>query len=145
MIAYKSKMAKKEAVVRKWFLVDAEGKVLGRLATRVAGILTGKGKTDYTPHVDCGDHVVVINADKVKVTGRKLQQKVYRRHTGYMGGLKSVTLEKQLAQKPERVIEDAVQGMIPKGRLGRKMVAKLKVYKGAEHPHTAQKPAVLTF
>lgn len=145
MIAYKSKMAKKKAIVRKWFIVDAEGKVLGRLASRVAWILTGKGKPEYTPHIDCGDHVVVINAAKVRVTGRKLQQKVYRRHTGYPGGLKSISLEKQLARKPEQVLEEAVQGMIPKGCLGRKMATKLKVYKGAEHPHAAQKPQVITF
>jgi large subunit ribosomal protein L13 len=145
MIVYKSKMAKKEAVVRKWFVVDAEGKVLGRLATRVAWILTGKGKPEYTPNIDCGDHVVVINAEKVKVTGRKLQQKVYHHHTGYEGGLKSVTLERQLVQHPERVIEHAVQGMIPKGPLGHKMAGKLKVYRGPEHPHTAQKPEAFTY
>jgi len=143
MITQKSKMAKKEEASRRWFLVDAEGKVLGRLATRVARIITGKDKPDWTPHVDCGDHVVVINAEKVRVTGRKLEQKVYRHHTGYLGGLKEVTLAKQLAEHPERVIEDAVQGMCPKGRLGRRMVTKLKVYRGAEHPHAAQKPQAL--
>jgi large subunit ribosomal protein L13 len=145
MIVYKSKMAKKEAVVRKWFVVDAEGKVLGRLATRVAWILTGKGKPEYTANIDCGDHVVVVNAEKVKVTGRKLQQKVYHHHTGYEGGLKSITLERQLAEHPERVIEHAVQGMMPKGPLGHKMAGKLKVYKGADHPHAAQKPEVFTY
>jgi large subunit ribosomal protein L13 len=144
MISQKSKMAKvAEAADRRWYLVDAEDKVLGRLATKVARIITGKNKTDWTPHIDCGDHVVVINAEKVKVTGRKLEQKVYRHHTGFLGGLKEITLAKQLAEHPERVIEDAVQGMCPKGRLGRKMVTKLKVYRGAEHPHAAQKPQAL--
>ena len=140
MIAQKSKMAKKETQQRKWYVVDAEGKVLGRLACRVARLITGKGKPDWTPHVDCGDHVVVVNAAKVRVTGRKLEQKVYRRHTGYPGGLKEVTLGKLLAERPERVIEEAVHGMVPKGRLGRRMVTKLKVYGGPEHPHAAQKP-----
>jgi large subunit ribosomal protein L13 len=143
MIVQKSKIAKKETLVRKWYVVDAEGKILGRLATRVARLIMGKGKPDWTPHVDCGDHVVVINAEKVKVTGRKLEQKKYRYHTGYPGGLKEITLQKRLAEKPERVIEDAVQGMVPKGRLGRHMVTKLKVYRGAEHPHAAQKPVAL--
>jgi large subunit ribosomal protein L13 len=140
MIAYKSKMAKKETQERAWYVIDATDVVLGRLATRVARIIMGKNKPEWTPHVDCGDHVVVINAAKVKVTGRKLDQKVYRRHTGYPGGLKTITLGKQLAEKPERVIEHAVQGMCPKGILGRHMVTKLKVYGGPEHPHAAQKP-----
>jgi len=140
MIAYKSKMAKKETQERVWYVIDATDKVLGRLATRVARIIMGKNKPEWTPHVDCGDHVVVINAAKVKVTGRKLDQKVYHRHTGYPGGLKTITLGKQLAEKPERVIEHAVHGMCPKGILGRHMVKKLKVYGGPEHPHTAQKP-----
>ena len=144
MITQKSKMAKKQdTAARRWYLVDAEGKVLGRLATRVARILTGKDKPEWTPHVDCGDHVVVINAGKVRVTGRKLEQKVYRHHTGYLGGLKETSLARQLAEHPERVIEDAVHGMCPKGRLGRRMVTKLKVYRGAEHPHAAQKPQAL--
>ena len=143
MIAQKSKMAKKETQQRKWYVVDAEGKVLGRLACRVSRLITGKGKPDWTPHVDCGDHVVVVNAAKVRVTGRKLEQKVYRRHTGYPGGLKEVTLGKLLAERPERVIEEAVHGMVPKGRLGRRMVTKLKVYPGAEHPHAAQKPQAI--
>ena len=140
MIAYKSKMAKKETQERAWYVIDATDVVLGRLATRVARIIMGKNKPEWTPHVDCGDHVVVINAAKVKVTGRKLDQKVYHRHTGYPGGLKTITLGKQLAEKPERVIEHAVQGMCPKGILGRHMVTKLKVYGGPEHPHAAQKP-----
>jgi large subunit ribosomal protein L13 len=143
MIAYKSKMAKKEEQERAWYVVDAADKVLGRLATRVARIITGKNKPEWTPHVDCGDHVVVINAAKVKVTGRKLEQKIYRRHTGYPGGLKEIALGKLLAEKPERVIRSAVQGMVPKGILGRKMVTKLKVYPGPEHPHTAQKPQAI--
>jgi large subunit ribosomal protein L13 len=143
MIAYKSKMAKKEEQERAWFVVDAADKVLGRLATRVARIITGKNKPDWTPHVDCGDHVVVINAAKVRVTGRKLENKVYRRHTGYPGGLKEIALGKLLAEKPERVIRSAVQGMVPKGILGRKMVTKLKVYPGPEHPHAAQKPQAI--
>lgn len=143
MIAQKSKMAKKETQERVWYVIDAQDKVLGRLATRVAGLITGKGKADWTPHVDCGDHVVVVNAAKVRVTGRKLDQKVYRRHTGYPGGLKEVKLGKQLAEKPERVIEHAVRGMVPKGPLGRQMFTKLKVYAGSEHPHAAQKPQAI--
>lgn len=143
MIIQKTKLAKKETMERKWFVVDAEGKVLGRLATRVARLIMGRGKTDWTPHCDCGDHVVVVNAEKVRVTGRKLEQKMYRRHTGYPGGMKEIALGKQLIQKPERVIEDAVKGMCPKGILGRQMVTKLKVYRGPEHPHAAQKPESL--
>jgi large subunit ribosomal protein L13 len=143
MIIQKSKVAKQETLERKWYVVDAEGKILGRLATRIARLIMGKGKPEWSAHCDCGDHVVVVNAEKVKVTGRKLEQKVYRRHTGYPGGLKEITLEKQLVAKPERVIEDAVKGMCPKGPLGRKMVLKLKVYKGPEHPHAAQKPETL--
>jgi large subunit ribosomal protein L13 len=143
MIAYKSRMAKKQEQQRAWYVVDAADKVLGRLASRVARIITGKNKPEWTPHVDCGDHVVVINAAKVRVTGRKLEQKVYRRHTGYPGGLKEVALGKLLAEKPERVIRAAVQGMVPKGILGRKMVTKLKVYPGSEHPHSAQKPQAI--
>jgi large subunit ribosomal protein L13 len=109
----------------------------------VARLITGKGKPEWTPHVDCGDHVVVVNAAKVRVTGRKLEQKVYRRHTGYPGGLKEITLGKLLEQKPERVIKEAVHGMVPKGPLGRQMVTKLKVYPGSEHPHAAQKPQAI--
>ena len=140
MIAYKSKMAKKETQERVWYVIDATDKVLGRLATRVARIIMGKNKPEWTPHVDCGDHVVVINAAKVRVTGRKLDQKLYHHHTGYPGGLKTITLGKRLIEKPERVIEDAVHGMCPKGILGRHMVTKLKVYGGPDHPHAAQKP-----
>ena len=136
----KTRMTKSSELDRKWFVVDAEGKILGRLASRVASVLMGKGKPCFARHVDCGDHVVVVNAEKIRVTGKKLKQKVYYRHTGYIGGIKSETLEKRLQVKPEKVIEDAVYGMIPKNRLGRKMLSKLKVYSGPEHPHAAQKP-----
>ena len=136
-------MPKESAIDRKWFLVDAEGKVLGRLATRVAHVLRGKHKTTFAPHLDVGDHVVVINAGKVHLTGRKLTDKMYRWHSGYIGGLREVTAERMLRSHPERVVEWAVQGMLPKGRLGRAMARKLKVYKGAEHPHAAQKPEPL--
>jgi large subunit ribosomal protein L13 len=131
------------AVDRKWFLVDAQGQVLGRVATRVATILRGKHKVIFAPHVDVGDHVVVINAEKVHLTGRKMTDKLYRWHTGYIGGLREVSVERLLRTHPERVIEWAVQGMLPKGRLGRAMFKKLKVYRGADHPHAAQKPEPL--
>ena len=136
-------MPKPDAANRKWFLVDAERQVLGRLATRVATILRGKHKVDFAPHLDVGDHVVVINADKVHLTGRKLTDKVYRWHTGYIGGLREVNAERMLKTHPERVVEWAVQGMLPKGRLGRAMFKKLKVYRGAAHPHADQKPEPL--
>jgi len=136
-------MPKAEAVDRKWFLLDAQDQVLGRLATRVATILRGKHKVVFAPHLDVGDHVVVINAEKVHLTGRKMTDKVYRWHTGYIGGLREVSAERMLRTHPERVIEWAVQGMLPKGRLGRAMFKKLKVYRGAEHPHAAQKPEPL--
>ena len=132
-----------EKTDRKWYLVDAEGQVLGRLATRVATILRGKHKPHFVPHLDVGDHVVVVNAEKVHLTGRKLTTKTYRWHTGYIGGLRQVTAERMLQTHPERVIEWAVQGMLPKGRLGRAMVKKLKVYRGPEHPHVSQKPEPL--
>jgi large subunit ribosomal protein L13 len=130
-------------ITRSWFVVDAEGKVLGRLAARVAAILRGKHKPTFTPHLDVGDHVVVVNAEKVHLTGRKLQNKLYRWHSGYIGGLREVSAEKMLRTHPERVIEWAVQGMLPKNRLGRAMSKKLKVYRGAEHPHQAQQPQTL--
>ncbi len=130
-------------IVRKWYLVDAQGKVLGRLATQVARILRGKHKPAYAPHVDVGDHVIVVNAEKVHLTGRKLTDKVYRWHTGYIGHLREVNAAKMLQTHPERVIEWAVQGMLPKGRLGRAMGKKLKVYRGLEHPHAAQRPEPL--
>jgi large subunit ribosomal protein L13 len=136
-------MPKLDDVKRKWFLVDAEGQVLGRLATRVATILRGKHKVDFAPHLDVGDHVVVINAAKVHLTGRKLTDKVYRWHTGYIGGIREVSAERMLKTHPERVIEWAVQGMLPKGRLGRAMFKKLKVYRGSAHAHAAQKPEPL--
>jgi len=130
-------------IERKWYVVDAEDMVLGRLATRIATILRGKHRPEYTPHADCGDHVIVINADKVAVTGNKEAQKIYYRHSGYAGGLKSISLEKQREKHPERIIEAAVKGMMPKGPLGRAMLKKLKVYAGSDHPHTAQKPETL--
>jgi large subunit ribosomal protein L13 len=136
-------MPKETEIERKWYVVDAEGKVLGRLASRVATILRGKHKPIFTPHLDVGDHVVVLNAEKVHLTGRKLQNKQYRWHTGYIGGLREVTAEKMLKTHPERVIEWAVQGMLPKNRLGRAMAKKLKVYRGAAHPHQAQQPQAL--
>jgi large subunit ribosomal protein L13 len=128
---------------RKWFVVDAEGKVLGRLATRVATILRGKHKPTYAPHLDVGDHVIVVNAEKVHLTGRKRTDKVYRWHSGYIGGLREIRAEEMIKTHPERVIEWAVQGMLPKTRLGRAMAKKLKVYRGSAHPHEAQRPQAL--
>jgi large subunit ribosomal protein L13 len=136
-------MVREEQVERKWFVVDAQGQVLGRLASRVARILRGKHKRVFAPHLDVGDHVVVVNAEKVQLTGRKLREKVYRWHTGYIGHLREVTAETMLRTHPERVIEWAVQGMLPKNRLGRAMARKLKVYRGPSHPHQAQRPEPL--
>ena len=136
-------MPKESEIERKWYVVDAEGKVLGRLASRIASILRGKHKPTFTPHLDVGDHVVVLNAEKIHLTGRKLQNKRYRWHTGYIGGLREVSAEKMLMTHPERVVEWAVQGMLPKNRLGRAMAKKLKVYRGAAHPHQAQQPQAL--
>ncbi len=136
-------MPKVDAIDRKWYVVDAEGQVLGRLASRVAAILRGKHKPSFAHHLDVGDHVVVINAGKVHLTGRKLKDKMYRWHSGYIGGLREVPAEKMIKAHPERVIEWAVEGMLPKGRLGRAMAKKLKVYRGSEHPHSAQKPEPL--
>jgi large subunit ribosomal protein L13 len=136
-------MPKENEIERKWYVVDAEGKVLGRLATRVATILRGKHKPLFAPHLDVGDHVVVLNAEKIHLTGRKLQNKQYRWHTGYIGGLREVSAERMLKTHPERMIEWAVQGMLPKNRLGRAMAKKLKVYRGAAHPHQAQQPQAL--
>ncbi|MCD6344652.1 MAG: 50S ribosomal protein L13 [Anaerolineae bacterium] len=133
-------MAKPGEVRQEWYVVDATDKVLGRLSTEIARVLRGKHKPEYTPHVDVGDFVIVVNAEKVKVTGRKLDQKLYYRHTGYPGGLKSITLRRQLEKFPERVIEAAVKGMLPRGPLGRQMFKKLKVYAGPNHPHEAQQP-----
>lgn len=135
--------AKPHEVRREWLLVDAEGKTLGRLSSEIARRLRGKHKPEFTPHVDTGDYVVVINADKVAVTGRKMTDKIYHHHTGYIGNLKSVTLEKLMAKHPERVIQRSVKGMMPKNPLGRAMLKKLKVYAGTEHPHTAQQPRAL--
>ena len=136
----KTYSAKAEDIERTWYVVDAEGKTLGRLATEVARILRGKHKPIYTPHVDTGDYVIIVNADKVRVTGKRLDQKKYYRHSGYMGGLKETTLRTMLDKHPERVLQLAVKGMMPKNRLGRKMFKKLKVYATPDHPHAAQKP-----
>ena len=136
-------MANPDKIDRKWYVVDAEGCTLGRLASEVANVLRGKNKPIYTPHVDCGDYVIVVNADKIKVTGKKLDQKIYYRHSEYVGGMKGTTLRELLAKKPERVIELAVKGMLPKGPLGRSLYTKLHVYAGAEHTHAAQKPEVM--
>ena len=138
-------MANPDKIERKWYVVDAEGCTLGRLASEVASVLRGKNKPVFTPHVDTGDYVIVINAEKVKVTGKKLDQKVYYSHSDYVGGMKETTLKEMLAKKPEKVVELAVKGMLPKGSLGRQMIKKLHVYAGAEHAHAAQKPEVLTF
>jgi len=135
----KTYSAKADDIDRKWYLIDAEGKILGRLATQIAKILRGKNKPTYTPSMDLGDYVVVVNAEKIKVTGNKLQGKIYRYHTFYPGGLKSVRLETLLKRKPELVVKKAIQGMIPHNKLGRAMIKKLKIYKGSEHPHQAQK------
>jgi len=138
----KSFVAKPNEIQRKWYVIDAEGKTLGRLCSEVASILRGKHKPIYTPHVDTGDYVIVINAEKVVLTGKKLQQKAYRYHTGYPGGLKEVPYEKLIEKNPEKIISLAVKGMLPKNSLGRAMFKKLKVYKGSEHKHQAQKPEV---
>ncbi len=139
----KTFVAKPETVKREWFVVDATDKTLGRLATEIARRLRGKHKPEYTPHVDTGDYIVVVNADKVTVTGNKGENKMYYRHTGYPGGLKETNFNKLQAHKPEMIIEKAVKGMLPKGPLGRAMFRKLKVYAGAEHKHAAQQPSVL--
>jgi large subunit ribosomal protein L13 len=136
----KTLSAKPEAVKRDWYVVDATGKTLGRLSTEIARRLRGKHKTEYTPHVDTGDYIVVVNAEKVAVTGKKATDKTYYHHTGYIGSLKSISFEKLIDKAPERVIQGAVKGMLPRGPLGRAMFKKLKVYAGTEHPHTAQQP-----
>ena len=141
----KTYMANPDKIERKWYVVDAEGQTLGRLAAEVAKVLRGKNKPEFTPHIDTGDNVIVINAEKIKVTGKKLDQKVYYHHSDYVGGMKDPTLREMMAKKPEQVIELAVKGMLPKGPLGRTMIKKLHVYAGAEHAHQAQKPEVLTF
>lgn len=141
----KTYMPNPSQVERKWYVVDAEGQTLGRLASEVAKVLRGKNKAIYTPHADCGDYVIVVNAEKVKVTGKKLQQKIYYNHSDYVGGMRETTLAELLAKKPEKVIELAVKGMLPKGPMGRDMIKKLHVYAGPEHANQAQKPEVLTF
>lgn len=141
----KTYMASPDKIERKWYVVDAEGATLGRLASEIAKVLRGKNKPEYTPHIDTGDYVIVVNAEKVKVTGKKLQQKVYYNHSDYVGGMRETTLAELLAKKPEKVIELAVKGMLPKGPMGRDMIKKLHVYAGPEHANQAQKPEVLTF
>ena len=137
-------MANPDKIERIWYVVDAEGCTLGRLASEVASVLRGKNKPVFTPHVDTGDYVIVINAEKIKVTGKKLDQKIYYSHSDYVGGMKETTLREMMNKKPEKVIELAVKGMLPKGPLGRQMIKKIHVYAGAEHGHEAQKPEVLT-
>ena len=141
----KTFMASPATIDRKWYVVDATDMTLGRLASEVAKVLRGKNKAIFTPHMDCGDYVIVINAEKIKVTGKKLDQKIYYHHSDYVGGMKETTLREKLAKKPEQVVELAVKGMLPKGPLGRQMYTKLHVYAGPEHKHAAQKPEVLTF
>lgn len=141
----KTFIANPATIERKWYVVDAEGKTLGRLASEIAKVLRGKNKPIFTPHLDMGDYVIVVNAAKVKVTGKKMDQKIYYHHSGYVGGMKETTLKEMLAKKPERVLELAVKGMLPKGPLGRQMYKKLFVYAGPQHKHEAQKPEVLTF
>ena len=141
----KSFVASPSTIERKWYVVDATGLTLGRLATNVASVLRGKNKPTYTPSIDTGDYVIIVNADKIKVTGKKLDQKIYYNHSDYVGGLKEATLREMMAKKPEKVVELAVKGMLPKGPLGRQMYTKLHVYAGPEHQHAAQKPEVLTF
>ncbi len=140
-----STLAKPQEVERKWYVIDAEGKNLGRMSSEIAAILRGKKKPTYTPHVDCGDYVIVINADKVVVTGKKRQNKIYKRHTGYPGGLREMTFQEMMEKHPTEAVRHAVKGMMPKGRLGRQMFKKLKVYAGPEHEHQAQKPEVWNF
>ncbi|MDO3382870.1 50S ribosomal protein L13 [Gilvimarinus algae] len=139
----KTYSAKAESVARDWFVIDAEGKTLGRMAAEIATRLRGKHKPEYTPHVDTGDYIVVINAEKVRVTGNKATDKMYYHHTGFIGGIKSISFEKLIDKAPERVLQNAVKGMLPRGPLGRAMFKKLKVYAGSEHPHTAQQPQEL--
>ena len=141
----KSFMASPSNIERKWYVVDAEGKTLGRLASEVAKVLRGKNKPTFTPHIDTGDYVIVVNAAKIAVTGKKLDQKIYYHHSDYVGGMKETTLREMLAKKPEKVIELAIKGMLPKGPLGRQMITKLHVYAGPEHEQQAQKPEALTF
>lgn len=144
-LSYKTEFAKKESVDRKWFVVDAEGEVVGRLASKIAHVLRGKHKPSYSPHVDCGDYVIVINAEKIRFTGQKMDQKEYLTYSGYPGGQKSTTARELLDKKPHAIIENAVKGMLPKTKLGRAMLKKLFIYGGAEHPHQAQQPEAFNF
>lgn len=139
----KTKFARKEDIDKKWYVIDANNQILGRMATRIAIYLRGKHKPVFTPNVDTGDFIIVINADKVKVTGNKMEDKYYYHHTGYIGSIKSISLKHRMAKEPDKVIIDAVWGMLPKNRLGRAMIKKLKVYRGAGHPHSAQKPEII--
>ncbi len=141
----KSYMAKPEEIERKWYVVDCDGLVLGRVASQIASVLRGKNKPCYTPNVDCGDYVIAINTDKIVLTGKKLEQKYYRYHTGYIGGLKEIQFKKRMAEDSDKALTRAVQGMLPKNSLGRDMITKLKVFKGAEHNHQAQQPTELKF
>lgn len=141
----KTFIASPATIERKWYVVDAEGQTLGRLASQVAAVLRGKNKPTFTPHIDTGDYVIIINAEKVKVTGKKLDDKIYYKHSDYPGGMRETTLREMLDKKPEKVLELAVKGMLPKGPLGRQMATKLHVVAGAEHPYAAQKPEKLTF
>lgn len=139
----RTKHLKNEQIVREWWEINAEGKTLGRLASKIASLLRGKHKANFSPFMDVGDFVVVVNADKIRVTGKKLKEKLYRYHSGYLGNLREFTLEEMLKKKPEEVIKEAVWGMLPKNRLGRKLIKKLKVYKGPSHPHSTQNPKIL--
>ena len=141
----KSFMASPSTIERKWYVVDAEGQTLGRLASEVAKVLRGKNKPIYTPHIDTGDYVIIVNADKIRVSGNKMNDKVYYHHSGYVGGIKSSTLKEKMEKNPTFAVEHAIKGMLPKGPLGREMYKKLFVYAGADHKHEAQKPEVLTF
>ena len=144
-LSYKTKSQRKEDVERKWYIVDADGETVGRICSRIASVLRGKHKPSYTPHVDCGDYVVVINAEKIRFTGQKADQKLYLRHTGYPGGQRKRVAKELLQDRPERVVEIAVKGMLPKNKLGRAMYKKLFVYAGTEHPHEAQQPEEFKF
>ena len=141
----KTYMANPDKIERKWYVVDAEGATLGRLASEIAKVLRGKNKPEYTPHIDTGDYVIVVNAEKIKVTGKKMNQKIYYNHSDYVGGMRETTLAEMMDKKPEKVIELAVKGMLPKGPLGRQMYTKLFVYAGPDHKHAAQKPETLEF
>jgi len=141
----KSYMASPAAIDRKWYVVDATGYTLGRLATEVATILRGKNKPIFTPHIDTGDYVIIVNAEKIKVTGKKMEQKIYYNHSDYVGGMKETSLATMLEKKPTMVLENAIKGMLPKGPLGRQMIGKLHIYAGNEHPHTAQQPEEISF